>query len=121
MSNQENVDADQLFLRGSTDAVLACEALTVSGFVLPRFQDLWRLSQSLDNRTRKLIRATFLFADFFVVDVVGVNAVFNRAQPRVVNFSACSFNPTWTSIITAPSNRPDGFARFCPARRGAEP
>ncbi len=32
--------------------------------------------------------------------------------------SGCSM---WTSIITAPSSRPEGLARFCPARRGAEP
>ena len=35
--------------------------------------------------------------------------------------SATSGWPMWTSIRTAPSSRPEGFARFCPARRGAEP
>ena len=36
----------------------------------------------------------------------------------------CSATSGWsmcTSISTAPSSSPEGFARFCPARRGAEP
>ena len=70
----------------ATDAVDVLARLSLSAALyLPRFQNLWRLSQSFDNRTRKLIRSNFLFADFFVVDVVGVNAVFNRAQPCVVD------------------------------------
>ena len=35
--------------------------------------------------------------------------------------SATSGWSMWTSISTAPSSRPDGLARFWPARRGAEP
>ena len=35
--------------------------------------------------------------------------------------SATSVRPRCTSIITAPRNNPDGFARFWPALRGAEP
>ena len=36
-------------------------------------------------------------------------------------FVATSPWPMWTSICTAPWKSPDGFARFWPARRGAEP
>jgi hypothetical protein len=35
--------------------------------------------------------------------------------------SAASVCPVWTSIKTAPRKSPEGFAMFCPARRGALP
>ena len=43
------------------------------------------LAQTIHDRLRELFSSDLLFADAFIEDVVGVNAVFNRAQPGVVN------------------------------------
>ena len=43
------------------------------------------LAQALDNRLRKFFGPNFLFAIAFVINVIGMHAVFDRAQPGVVN------------------------------------
>src|SRR3954447_9325087 len=81
---EKNIDANHLFMRrrfraGGTRMRLFTLA------ILTRLQDLRRLAQTLDDGIRKLLRPNFLLTDFVVVDVVGVNAVLDRAQPRIVN------------------------------------
>src|SRR5579863_3208372 len=48
-------------------------------------QYFWRLSQAGDHRVSKLARANFLLADAIMVDIVGMHAVFDGAQPGVVD------------------------------------
>ena len=49
------------------------------------------MSKSFGYSFSKFLRSDFLFAHFLVVDVVGVNAVFDRAQPCIVHlFSGVS-------------------------------
>src|ERR1041385_1017706 len=81
---EKNVNADHLFVRRlfrTRGARMRLVALAI----LPRRQDLWRLAQPLDHGIRKLLCPNFLLADFVVVNVVGVNTVLDRAQPRIVN------------------------------------
>src|SRR5689334_2152960 len=81
---EKNIDANHLFVRRLLRS-RSTRMRLITLAILPRLQDLWRLAQSLDDGIRKLLRPDFLLADFVVVNVVSVNAVFDRAQPRIVN------------------------------------
>ena len=78
-------------------------------------------TQACDNGLGKLLSADLLSTDAFLVNVVGMNAIFERPQPGIMDslgrFGLIDVN----SISNAPCSSPDGLARFCPARRGAEP
>jgi len=81
---EKHVNTDKLFLRRRFRA--GCTRRRLLAFaVFPRFQNLRCLPESLNNSLCKLLRPNLLLTDFFVVDVVRMNAVFNRTQPRIVH------------------------------------
>src|SRR6185503_2114175 len=75
---EKDINADELFLRSRFLASRPRKRFLALA-VFPGFQNLRRLSQSLDNRLCKLLRPDLLFTDFLVVDVVSVNAVLDRS------------------------------------------
>src|SRR5260370_10739963 len=85
---EKDIDTNQLFLGiGSLfNNRLAKNFLDVFLFVGDGLQGLRFLAQAIDYGLRKFFGPYFLLARAFVVDIVSMNSVFNRAQPGVMDF-----------------------------------
>src|SRR5438128_2378535 len=67
---------DRLFSKRCLVAVL---------FISHGLKCFWLLAEALDDSLSKFLGANFLFANTFIKNIVGVNSIFNRTQPRVMN------------------------------------
>src|SRR6185369_4619929 len=82
---KENIDANEIFLRDVGFSSCTDRFLRFGFLVGNSLENLRPLAESFGYSFGKFFGADFLFAHFLVIDVVGVNAVFNCAQPRIVH------------------------------------
>src|SRR5258706_4790143 len=81
------INPHQLFpgIRSLFNDRLAIDFADISLFVSHSSQRLRLLAQAIDYSLRKFLCSDFLAARTFLVDVVSMDAVFNRAEPGILN------------------------------------
>ena len=117
----EHVDALQLHRDGRPLRLRRGRRRRRTMRIRHRLQDIRLLAQPLDHRRGEFLRPHFRRADALGEDVVGVDAVFDRAQPGVVHLGRDLRLVDVHQHQHRAQQQPEGFARFCPARRGADP